>query len=189
MWPAIAGANSTNPHADSAEPDHAAWVPTSEWSILMQLPNGTIMKLITQGERSNRFTADGKQPKDTAPCVNTKGKCMVCTDTAPCLFDVSVDPSEHNNIASSCPALVGRMSAKLATYKVYVAGKMAPAELSNYHCDPHAKGKDGATWWGNYSGPCCKPLSSSFPLSAAHTRVSARTGRRAGRIHSAPDIL
>eukprot|EP00662_Eupelagonemidae_sp_cell21_P035896 gene35896-6406_t len=48
MWPAIVGTNTTNPRATLGEDGEPAWVPTTNWSILAQFSNGTIVKLITQ---------------------------------------------------------------------------------------------------------------------------------------------
>ena len=50
-----------------------AWVPTTAWSILAQLGNGTILKLITEARRSNFFLANGTHlPDSTGECVPVK---------------------------------------------------------------------------------------------------------------------
>ena len=43
--------------------------------------------------------------------------------------------------------------------QTYVDGKMTIQELKNYDC-VEATGKIVPEYWGNFSGPCCKPKSS-----------------------------
>eukprot|EP00662_Eupelagonemidae_sp_cell21_P010125 gene10125-biopygen114421 len=58
MWPAITGANTTNPRP---------WLPTTETSILNALGNGSILKLYTSAPKTNRWLANGTQLADDTP--------------------------------------------------------------------------------------------------------------------------
>jgi hypothetical protein len=78
--------------------------------------------------------------------------CAVCTAAEPCLFDVIADPSETTDVAKQNPDIVTQLQAKLATFQPYIGTPMTPAELLPYTCV-----KDIRPWWGNFSGPCCKP--------------------------------
>jgi arylsulfatase B len=151
MWPAITGANKTNPRP---------WLPTTEDSILLQQPNGAIMKLIVSERQTNLFTADGlTQIHTTDPCVwqgsgENPTNCSVCDPTHPCLFNVQIDPAESKNLVneSGYKELVAEMAAKLASYTPYVDGNLTADELANYDCVAGA----GEALWGNFVGPCCQ---------------------------------
>ena len=61
MWPAITGANTTNPRPI---------LPTTRWSLLVEdQEKGTMYKLITLAHRSNWFTPNGSAIYDETPCV------------------------------------------------------------------------------------------------------------------------
>ena len=81
--------------------------------------------------------------------------CSVCTKESPCLFDLSNDEQERHNLASAQPALVKQMLAQLATYTAYFGTPMDPGVLAaKYDCPA-----DLRPWYGNFSGPCCRPKS------------------------------
>ena len=81
------------------------------------------------------------------------GACYVCTQNAPCLFDLYSDPAERVDIAKEHPELVATMQAALAAAQNWkINGTMNPQVLAaNYDCVT-----DTIPWWGNFSGPCCK---------------------------------
>ena len=151
MWPAITGVNKTNPRP---------WLPTTEDSILLQQPNGAILKLITAAKQTNLFTANGlTQIHTTDPCVweganENQTTCSVCDPSHPCLYDVQADPAESKNLVneSKYQVLLQEMTAKLASYKPYVDGNLTAEEISNYEC----VGGSGEALWENFLGPCCK---------------------------------
>ena len=53
MWPAITGANRTNPRPV---------LPTSQWSLLSAEGNNRMLKLITSAYRTNWFLPNGARP-------------------------------------------------------------------------------------------------------------------------------
>ena len=175
MWPAITGHNTTNPRP---------WLPTTLDSILLQRPDGAILKLITNARQTNLFTADGlQQIHTTDPCVPPLKKhqnitnCFVCRPERPCLYDVAADPSENINLAnrSEYASVLREMQAQLASYTPYVDGNLTDQELSHYICVlPHE------TPWGNFLGPCCHRKNTSSevllkPNSLSHFQLSSST--------------
>ena len=82
------------------------------------------------------------------------GGCSVCTNQAPCLFDVIADPSETSDLSKENPAIVKTIQDKIATgaFLAYIGTPMNASQLSGYTCPD-----DIRPWWGNFSGPCCKP--------------------------------
>ena len=179
VWPLLTRATLAHPRSESAshELPAMAWVPTTEYSILSQQSNGSILKLITAAKRSNFWLSNGTHvPDNTLDCVPnvTSAKqphgpcaglqaswypqdaCCVCSIEHPCLFDVTNDPAERENIAAQFPSLVRVMETQLAKYTPYVDGRMTPTELTKYDCSPSVK----AAWntsVGTFVGPCCKP--------------------------------
>jgi hypothetical protein len=169
--------NTTHPRQVSSEFGHSktplAWVPTTQYSILAQFPNGTIMKLlIAAARRANFWLKNGTHvPDATGVCVKSsdsgacaglrpgwspEGACCVCSVAQPCLFDVTQDEEEVDNVAAQHPALVQQMVTQLSTYKLCVDGKMTRTGMERYDC--------GLKWQeGNatYHGPCCKPKNAS----------------------------
>ena len=120
VWPLLMNTTALRHHhprfeqgrGPSAELTTAAWIPTTSYSILAQLPNGTILKLLTQARRSNFWLANGTHVPDTTgtcvpnvttdrqpagPCAGITaawfppGACCVCSVEHPCLFDVTLD--------------------------------------------------------------------------------------------------
>ena len=82
-----------------------------------------------------------------------KGKCNVCTNAEPCLFDLYADPEERVDISKDHPELVKQLQAALAAAKNWtINGKMNASALEAYDCVT-----DTNPWWGDFSGPCCKP--------------------------------
>ena len=73
VWPLLMNQTSVHPRSESGRHEQlaaVAWVPTTAWSILAQLDNGTILKLITEARRSNFFLANGTHlPDSTGECV------------------------------------------------------------------------------------------------------------------------
>jgi hypothetical protein len=74
---------------------------------------------------------------------------------------------------------VAKLATQLASYVSYASPGMSDEELEGYECitknvtdscscvlDPLVKGAKcpseciTAAWWGNFSGPCCRPKSS-----------------------------
>jgi len=84
----------------------------------------------------------------------TAASCSVCTAAEPCLFDLLADPQEREDIALSNPDVVATMQAALARALSWrINGTMNADVLANgYDCVTNT-----VPWWGNYSGPCCKP--------------------------------
>lgn len=78
--------------------------------------------------------------------------CLVCSPSDPCLFDLIADPEERQDVSKENPNIVAQMVAKLATYTAYIGQKMTPDEYKPYECVT-----DIRPWWGNFSGPCCRP--------------------------------
>ena len=76
VWPLLMNQTSVHPRSESGRHEQlavVAWVPTTAWSILAQLGNGTILKLITEARRSNFFLANGTHlPDSTGECVPVK---------------------------------------------------------------------------------------------------------------------
>ena len=90
------------------------------------------------------------------PCAASCPACAVCTKARPCLYDILKDPGERNNLAAAMPQVVAQLAKQLATYVPYVDGKMTPEALAKYECVP-ANADGTHPWWGNFSGPCCRP--------------------------------
>ena len=80
------------------------------------------------------------------------GSCNVCTAAEPCLFDVIADPQERTDLSKANPGIVKQLQAKLQTFSAYIGQKMTPKEYAPYECTV-----DIRPWWGNFSGPCCRP--------------------------------
>ena len=80
--------------------------------------------------------------------------CFVCTAAEPCLFDLLLDPEERDDIAKANPSVVSTMAAALSLANGWkINGTMDKAVLqAEYDCVT-----DTVPWWGNFSGPCCKP--------------------------------
>jgi len=100
------------------------------------------------------------------PCVGPtnafiypSGLCQVCSAAKPCLFDILADPGEKANLAHKSPAIVNQLSKALAGYVGYVPRGMSPQELEPYECLNTSVngGIYPSPWWGNFSGPCCRP--------------------------------
>ena len=84
------------------------------------------------------------------------GSCSVCTEDHPCLFDLLADPAERIDISLQNPDVVSTMAAALKEFNSWtINGTMNPDVLKeHYDCVT-----DTIPWWGNFSGPCCKPKS------------------------------
>ena len=89
--------------------------------------------------------------------------CSVCTKTEPCLFDIITDPEEREDIALANPEIVATMQAALAQALLWkINGTMNKNVLAkDYDCVTNT-----VPWWGNFSGPCCKPKKASEALGA-----------------------
>ena len=82
-----------------------------------------------------------------------KDLCNVCTNDEPCLFDLQADPEERTDIAEANPELVKQIQDALAAANDWtIDGKMNASALKAYDCVT-----DTNPWWGEFSGPCCKP--------------------------------
>ena len=83
-----------------------------------------------------------------------KAGCSVCTHDEPCLFDVIADPSETIDVSKANPTIVTTIQKKIATgvFQAYIGAPMNATQLAGYDCPT-----DIRPWWGNFSGPCCKP--------------------------------
>jgi arylsulfatase A-like enzyme len=160
------------------------YLPTTEDSIIY---DGR-WKLITNAGLYTAYwtPAHGRGPNNTAipsnnrtewPCVNTTvtagGGCLICSVSKPCLFDLKSDVSERVNLAFESPQLVRKLAQQLSTYVAYVDGKMTTQDLEPYECH------DPTKWWGNFTGPCCRPKAmmnnSSMPDSTVTTAHAATT--------------
>ena len=89
-----------------------------------------------------------------APPGLDKDPCIVCTAAEPCLFDLLADPEERTDIAKANPVIVSTLAAALQAANAWrINGTMNEAVLkANYDCVTNT-----VPWWGNFSGPCCKP--------------------------------
>ena len=179
FWPLLL--NSSNP-ATATPPQLHVYMPVTEDSIVW---HGR-WKLITSAALGGAywFGGGGKGPNNTVipanatewPCVpplrklqgaasalgTAGGSCQVCSPQKPCLFDLVTDESERVNLAEQYPNMVLQLSQQLATANAnrYVDGTMAAEELAKYDCAP-AAGPYPRTWWGNFTGPCCRPKETS----------------------------
>ena len=153
--------------AGGAVPLLREYLPTTEDSIIWR----GRWKLITSASLSTAYwtPAGGRGPNNTVikasakdwPCVNGSAPsgCAICSRAQPCLFDLEQDESERVNLAANGqqPNLVTQLARQLATYVPYVDGTMTADELRGYDCV--AKGaKYPHPWWGNFTGPCCRPV-------------------------------
>ena len=122
----------------------------------------------TDLDLSDRGRADERAELALATGRNNTGGCSVCTPLHPCLFDLLADQEERTNVASKEPALVAKLKAQLATYVPYICpggGQGANPDNASTVCHMDAavlrEGYDCVTdirpWWGDFSGPCCKP--------------------------------
>ena len=66
-------------------------------------------------------------------------KKIDCSEAAPCLFNVVVDPSERDDVAASHAALVANMSARLAVLKKGVFEGVQPDVPKDAVCKATAK--------------------------------------------------
>ena len=78
----------------------------------------------------------------------------MCTNAEPCVFDLHNDPEERVDLSKLQPALTQQLQAALlATKNWSINGTMnADVLKEKYDCVT-----DTIPWWGNFSGPCCKP--------------------------------
>lgn len=171
VWPLILSQSADSPHE---------YLPTTEYSIIWQgrwklltnaagsgwYPpalgfNDSCMADLMNGTEGYGCMSD---PKDW-PCVGPTnswlyppGACAVCSAQHPCLFDLLRDEGERHNLASTEPAIVAQLAKAMAAYVPYVAPFMNETELANYDCleDPQ-QSVFPSPWWGNFSGPCCRP--------------------------------
>lgn len=109
--------------------------------------------VLHEEELARKVTKDYHHANGGAADVGVGG-CSVCTNTEPCLFDVIADPSETQDVSKANPDVVKTIQAKIATgvFKAYIGYSMNASQLANYDCP-----SDIRPWWGNFSGPCCKP--------------------------------
>lgn len=156
--------------ANGSAPQLREYLPTTEASIIWQ----GRWKLITSAGLggSQWYPAHGRGPNNTAipasvkdwPCVDTTeaeaaaGGCLICSPKKPCLFDLLNDESERVNLAQQKPELATQLAQQLASYVPYVDGSMSQTELDKYDCVKG--GKYPHPWWGNFTGPCCRPKGS-----------------------------
>jgi arylsulfatase A-like enzyme len=163
------------------------FLPTTEHSIIWQAGDRALWKLINGAGRngwypaalgfnmSGKIEADEKEWPCTAKENSSKfgGKCAVCSEAKPCLFDLLRDEGERDNLAETQSAVVTKLAKQLATYVSYAAPGMSAAELDGYDClstkvtdacpclttnlTPCSSTCLTQAWWGNFSGPCCRP--------------------------------
>ena len=80
----------------------------------------------------------------------TKGDCVVCNATRPCLYELLADPSETTNVADAHPEVVAALSAALAAASTYYVSGTLPAR--QLHADYVAI--NATTEWAGFMGPC-----------------------------------
>lgn len=141
VWPLLTGANTTSPRVDFAATEYTLVTP--KW------------KLIVGGVHTDAGWSDGA----FYPNASTPGKndpYMSTLDcTAPCLFDVSGDLGEHDNVAGANPAIVSAMTARLQTW---VATFYTNNETFPYACPPSVSDSNCSCWlaetqYGGFVGP------------------------------------
>jgi hypothetical protein len=108
------------------------------------------------------FTVRCPEPPATASLLD-------CTEDAPCLFNISADPCEHNNLAGALPARTEQLRRRLAEYRATAvlpwlnfADKNPKADSSNFGpvgeydgvYTPWLTETEAAAFYpSNYSGP------------------------------------
>lgn len=167
VWDVLMQNKSTGPHE---------FLPTTEYSIIWQ----ERWKLYTNAglagwfppARGNNSTMFPASPKEW-PCVAPNNPfipegCAICSAEKPCLFDLIFDPSERTNVATANPAIVRQLSVALSKISAYVNGTMEPSKQAEYDCiDPSTLHRPWPQqiplhpWYGNFSGPCCRPKASN----------------------------
>lgn len=144
IWPMI---------TDSTSPATREFLPITSVSLIYQ----ERYKILVDAQPTHWFTKDDIHLPDNRtawPCRNTgSNDCKICTKEEPCLFDLLADEEERHDISKENPALVTKLVAQLATYKPYItSASLPPSVLAKYDCVT-----DITQYWGNFSGPCCKP--------------------------------
>ena len=100
IWPLVSGANATSPRLEVPVDTHTLLV--SDGDALWKYMDGKFTHATWVGPTFPN--ASGADPAG-APVEDC---------TAGCLFDVRADETEHNNVAAANPAVVAKMSARLA---------------------------------------------------------------------------
>lgn len=141
VWPILLSRSSYSPRE---------YLPTTEHSLIWQSHGRTavggaraaksvspiLLKLITAAGRDGwyppalGYNMSGKLEanEEQWPCVgNTSssffgGECTVCSESKPCLFDLSDDEGERVNLASQNPEIVAKLTEQLKTYCVRSKG-------------------------------------------------------------------
>ena len=175
FWPLLL--NSSRGGSANASAEVHEFLPTTENSIIWR----GRWKLITDATLGGWYPKGGRGPNNTMlrpdpaewPCVNASepaAGCHVCNTDKPCLFDLWNDEAERVNLATQHPGVVQKLQAQLASYTPYVDGTMSAQELQGYDCVqprgyPHA-------WWGNFTGPCCRPKKQKAQSQSQQSQVT-----------------
>mmetsp|Transcript_33133 Transcript_33133/g.100191 ORF Transcript_33133/g.100191 Transcript_33133/m.100191 type:complete len:713 (-) Transcript_33133:78-2216(-) len=148
VWPMLTKVNTTQPRE---------FTPTSDYGLVWGK-----WKVVTLAGQSNYYTTNSSHinpPQWTLPCLNGgqahKGGtdnpvsgCVVCNETLPCLFDLSIDSEETTNVAAQNPAITKQLAAMLQGFQPY-------GDLSSINATALAKyTKVPAGQWKGYAGPC-----------------------------------
>ena len=146
QWPVITG---TTP---ASAPMPRPYVPTTSHSILWSAPNGTIYKLITSAQRSNRFHANGSQYMDDSnPCLRQED---VTAADAAAAYQHFVGES---SVGTEMYANYERMIPGLRLVREALARGLVPPQPSTATPEPQSSNYTGNCTAASFHNGFCQP--------------------------------